>query len=55
GRTWMPSAVGFAYFVHAVYYFQAFDLSGGRFERVRTVRYECRSHLGQPMPPKEAK
>jgi N-acetylglucosaminyl-diphospho-decaprenol L-rhamnosyltransferase len=53
GRTWTPSAVGFAYFVHAVYYFQAFDLSGGRFERVGTWRYECRSHLGQKMPPKE--
>ena len=54
GRTWTPSPSGFAHFVHAVYYFQAYDLSDGRFERVGTWRYECRSHLGYAMPPKEA-
>jgi len=53
GRAWTPSALGFSYFVHAVYYFQAFDLSGGRFERVGTWRYECMSHLGKILPPKE--
>jgi len=55
GRTWTPSALGFSYFVHAVYYFQAFDLSGGRFERLGTWRYQCMSHLGTRVPGKGAK
>ena len=53
GRTWTPSALGFSYFVHAVYYFQAFDLDDGRFERLGTWRYECMSHLGWSLPKKQ--
>jgi N-acetylglucosaminyl-diphospho-decaprenol L-rhamnosyltransferase len=47
GRTWTPSPVGFAYFVSATFWFTAYDLSGGRFERLGTWRYHCLSHLGQ--------
>jgi hypothetical protein len=50
GRTWTPSAVAFAYFVNATFWFQAFDLTGGRFERLGTWRYHCLSHLGVPVP-----
>ena len=55
GRTWTPSAVGFSHFVHATFYFQAYDLSGGRFERLGTWRYHCFSHLGKSVRVGEAK
>lgn len=51
GRTWTPSALGFSYFVNATFWFQAFDLTDGRFERLGTWRYHCLSHLGVPVPP----
>ena len=46
GRQWTPSQLGFSYFVNATFYFTAYDLSGGRFERLGTWRYHCMSHLG---------
>jgi N-acetylglucosaminyl-diphospho-decaprenol L-rhamnosyltransferase len=46
GDTWQPTPVGFAYFVNATFYFAAYDLSGGRFERIGTWKYHCLSHLG---------
>lgn len=54
GRTWTPSPVGFSYFVNATFYFQAYDLSGGRFERLGTWRYHCLSHLGVAVKQAEA-
>ncbi len=51
GRTWTPSEVGFSYFVNATFYFQAYDLSGGRFECLGTWRYHCLRHLGVSVPP----
>jgi N-acetylglucosaminyl-diphospho-decaprenol L-rhamnosyltransferase len=49
GRTWTPSATAFAYFVNATFWFTAYDLSGGRFERIGTWRYQCLSHLGESL------
>jgi GT2 family glycosyltransferase len=46
GRTWSPSAAGFAHFVNATFYFAAYDLSGGRFARIGSWKYHCLSHLG---------
>lgn len=50
GASWTPSPVAFAHFVNAVFYFGAYDLSGGRFERIGTWRYHCLSHLGTAVP-----
>jgi hypothetical protein len=47
--------VGFSHFVNATFYFQAYDLSGGRFERLGTWRYHCLSHLGATVRAPEAK
>lgn len=55
GRVWTPTALGFSYFVNATFYFQAYDLSGGRFERLGTWRYHCMSHLGVKVGPVEGK
>jgi N-acetylglucosaminyl-diphospho-decaprenol L-rhamnosyltransferase len=46
GARWTPSALAFSYFVNATFYFAAYDLSGGRFERIGSWRYHCLSHLG---------
>lgn len=46
GSRWTPSATAFAYFVNAEFYFAAYDLSNGRFERIGSWRYYCKSHLG---------
>jgi hypothetical protein len=40
----------FDLFVAATYYFAAYDLTGGRFQRIGTWRYACLSHLGVPVP-----
>ena len=50
GARWTPSPAAFDLFVAATYYFAAYDLTGGRFERIGTWRYTCLSHLGAPMP-----
>jgi N-acetylglucosaminyl-diphospho-decaprenol L-rhamnosyltransferase len=52
GDHWTPSASTFQHLVHAVFYFAAYDLSGGRFERLGTWRYHCQSHLGTSVAPK---
>jgi hypothetical protein len=45
GRTWSPSAVGFAHFVHAVYYFQAFDLSGAPLDPSGTYELATNNYI----------
>ncbi|MFY9344884.1 MAG: glycosyltransferase family 2 protein [Planctomycetota bacterium] len=47
GARWTPSPTAFGYFVNATFYFAAYDLSGGRFERIGTWKYHCLSHLGE--------
>jgi GT2 family glycosyltransferase len=46
GREWTPSPVAFRHFVNATFYFAAYDLGGGRFERIGTWKFHCLSHLG---------
>ncbi len=46
GDRWTPSPAAFALFVNATFYFAAYDLTGGRFQRIGTWRYVCLSHLG---------
>ncbi|HEU4418949.1 MAG TPA: glycosyltransferase family 2 protein [Planctomycetota bacterium] len=50
GARWTPSPAAFDLFVAATWYFAAYDLTGGRFERIGTWRYTCLSHLGVPVP-----
>jgi GT2 family glycosyltransferase len=50
GARWTPSPASFELFVSATYYFAAYDLTGGRFQRIGTWRYTCLSHLGVPVP-----
>lgn len=55
GRTWTPSALGFRYFVKATFWFQAWDLTGGKLEPLGTWRYDCQSHLGRSLVAAEAR
>ncbi|HZN39645.1 MAG TPA: glycosyltransferase family 2 protein [Planctomycetota bacterium] len=50
GARWTPSPAAFDLFVTATYYFAAYDLTRGRFQRIGTWRYCCLSHLGTPVP-----
>ena len=50
GARWTPSPAAFDLFVSATYYFAAYDLTGGRFQRIGTWRYTCLSHFGVPVP-----
>ena len=50
GDRWSPSDQMFANFGCTTFFFEAFDLTGGRFEPLGMWRYRCLSHLGVPMP-----
>ncbi len=52
GSSWTPSPTAFRHFVPAVFYFTAYDLTGGRFERLGCWRFQCLSYLGTSMAPK---
>ena len=53
GDRWTPSDSMWTNFASTTYWFEAFDLSGGRFESLGRWRYRCLSHLGEapPAPP----
>lgn len=51
GDVWRPSPSMFANFSATVYWYRAFDLSGGRFRELGTWRYQCRRHLGRALEP----
>ncbi|HEX6813930.1 MAG TPA: glycosyltransferase family 2 protein [Planctomycetota bacterium] len=55
GARWTPSPAAFSVFVATTFYFAAYDVTGGRFERIGTWRYGCRSHLGVPVVPEPAR
>ncbi|MBL9078351.1 MAG: glycosyltransferase family 2 protein [Planctomycetes bacterium] len=50
GDRWTPSDAMWTNFASTTYYFEAFDLSSGRFESLGRWRYRCLSHLGTPPP-----
>ncbi|MFK7743337.1 MAG: glycosyltransferase [Planctomycetota bacterium] len=47
GDRWTPSDNAFAAFVNANFFFQVFDVSGGKQEHLGTWRFYSLSHLGQ--------
>jgi N-acetylglucosaminyl-diphospho-decaprenol L-rhamnosyltransferase len=51
GDRWTPSDTMFANFGCTVFFYQGYDLTGGRCEPLGTWRYSCRSHLGVPVDP----
>jgi len=50
GDRWTPSDAMWSNFPCMTFFYEAFDLSGGRFESLGKWRYRSLSHLGVPMP-----
>jgi hypothetical protein len=50
GDRWTPSDTMWGNFACTTYFFEAFDLDGGRLESLGRWRYRSLSHLGEPMP-----
>ncbi|MBX3463889.1 MAG: glycosyltransferase family 2 protein [Planctomycetes bacterium] len=50
GQQWTPSDTMWSNFACTTYFFEAIDLSGGRFETIGRWRFRSLSHLGEPMP-----
>lgn len=46
GASWTPSDAVFANFTYSDYWYQAFDLTAGRFEPIGMWRFSSRRHLG---------
>ncbi|HEX5052806.1 MAG TPA: glycosyltransferase family 2 protein [Planctomycetota bacterium] len=55
GDQWTPGDNAYALFVNATFFFAAYDLTNGAFERLGTWRYVCLSHLGTPVPHRATK
>ena len=51
GDVWTPSQESFETFVHANYFFCAFDVSTEKPAYLGTWRYFCMSHLGRELRP----
>ena len=50
GDRWTPSDEMWSNFFCTTWYYEAYDLSGGRFESLGKWRFRSLSHLGVPMP-----